>query len=97
MTAQPIDPLAVIGYCEAATEGPWGYERVYDMLQGVIIGDDTHGAMEIPDAAFIANARTDLPALAKFAAAVLALADDEACVPSKAIHQLARDAGLVVA
>lgn len=75
-----INPADVLAYSEAATEGPWwstDYPAVFatregGMDEGPILLEGTDDCRPA-DATFIANARTDLPALAAFAQDVLAL------------------------
>lgn len=78
-----IKPSEVIAYCEGATEGPW----IYHQRSGEIVDtpdnpEDRFDVIEMTllkavendaDGEFVTQARTDLPALAAFAEAVLAL------------------------
>lgn len=64
LTAEQIE--AIRNRAEAATEGPWNYGFAY----GIIVESKTTevvaeecGVIRYPDAEFIAEARTDIPAL----------------------------------
>lgn len=53
--------------CDAATEGPWHQQALMDGNYTGVVNDDNRivckdGWARYPDAVFVANARTDLPA-----------------------------------
>ena len=64
----PAERAAALARCEAATEGPWtvgDHVRIVTMAPGYFWSAQhiPHGSgpQQVPDAAFIAHARTDLP------------------------------------
>ena len=69
MTDKPNDAKTIIGYCKAATEGPWHSDVCWPhwALRDTKANDLLSTENAENNCGFCANARTDLPAVTKAA------------------------------